>query len=227
MFSRYDRDSLIAVINRYLSEDLTAFKFDEQLSEIAAKTTDETVKFVANLFWGFYDDVEDHKIVASKEEWDLFQRLILILKSDADVLETGKRIWTARQYVAGVCLVIFAVAVGKTGYGDHLFLVTAPLGCVSMALSYWRSRVEECRLRDQAAITPFGSLSELRALRRKIKNFAKARYPARIGSRQIRGPVSAGVMWLQFGVLWLLFSPVALAFQVLPEPEQNWKVTGG
>ena len=49
MFSREDRDSLVEVINRYLSDGLTAFKLDEALSDIGAKTKDETVKQVADL----------------------------------------------------------------------------------------------------------------------------------------------------------------------------------
>ena len=108
----------------------------------------------------------------------------------------------------------------------NLLVVTMPLGVVSMLLSHWRSRDEARRLRDQTALMPFGSVSELLSLRRKVRNFVKARYPAQLGSRQIRGPVSAAAMWLHFGVVWLIFSPVALAFQMLPEPEHRWKVAG-
>lgn len=146
MFSRYDRDRLAEVINRYLNEELTAFKFDEQLSEIAAATKDETVKQVANLFWCHYDDVDDHKVVASKEEWDYFQRLLLILKSDADIVsESGMRNWTVRQTVAAASLAIFVGVLVKTGFGSHLFLATAPLGLVSMLLWHWRSCAEARR----------------------------------------------------------------------------------
>jgi hypothetical protein len=227
MFSRYDRDSLIEVINRYLSEELTAFKLDQALSEIGARSKDETVKQVVDLFWCHYDDIEDHKVVASKEEWDYFQRLLLILKSDAEIVqETGQRKWTPRQAVAAVCLALFVLAVAKTGFGYHLLVVTIPLGVVSMLLSHWRSRDEARRLHDQTALMPFGSVSELLSLRRKVRNFVKARYPARLGSRQIRGPVSAAAMWLHFGVVWLILSPVALTFQMMPEPEHRWKVTG-
>jgi hypothetical protein len=225
VFSRYDRDALVEVINRYLTDDLTALKLDDALSEIAARTKDETVKQVVHLFWYHYDDVEDHKVVASKEEWDYFQRLLFILKSDADiVVETGKRKWTARQAVAAACLALFGCAVVKTGFGSHLLLATVPLGVVSMLLAYWRSCAEGRRLHEQTAFMPFGSISELLSLRRKVRSFIKARYPVRLGSRQIRGPVSAAAMWLHSGVAWLLFSPVVLVFQVLPEPEQRWKV---
>jgi len=114
MFSRYDRDALVEIINRYLSEELTAFKLHDAISEIGAKTKDETVNQVVSLFWCHYDDVEDHKVVASKEEWDYFQRLLLILKSDAEIIqEAGERRWRARQAVAAACLALFGVAVAK------------------------------------------------------------------------------------------------------------------
>ena len=117
MFSRYDRDRLVEVIIRYLNEELTAFKLDEALSEIGVRTKDETVKQVVNLFWYHYDDVEDHKVVASKEEWDYFQRLLLILKSDAKIVqETGKRKWTLRQVVVTACR--YAPDLGAEGHRD-------------------------------------------------------------------------------------------------------------
>jgi hypothetical protein len=183
MFSRYDRDNLVDVINRYLNEELTAFRLDEALSEIGAGTKDRTIEQVVQLLWCHYDDVEDHKVVATKEEWDYFQRLLLILQSDAEIVqETGERKWTVRQAVAAVCLTVFGLAVAKTGFGCHLLVVTMPLGVVSMLLSHWRSSHEARRLHDQTALMPFGSVSELLSLRRQVRNFAKARYPARLGS---------------------------------------------
>ncbi|MHC1767374.1 MAG: hypothetical protein AB9869_24370 [Verrucomicrobiia bacterium] len=227
VFSRYDRDALAEVINRYLTDGLTSFKFDDALSDISVRTKDETVKHVANLFWYHYDDIEDHKVVASKGEWDFFQRLLLILKSEANIVEeTGKRIWTARQAVAVVCLVLFAVVVAKTGWGSHLYVATVPLGCVSVLLKLLRSNVEEAQLRQQTPVLPFGSVAEIRSVRRKVHGFVKSRYPTQLGTRQIRGPVSEAFNWLHFVVVWLLFSPVALLIQALPEREVRWKVAG-
>jgi hypothetical protein len=226
VFSRYDRDALVEVINRYLSDDLTAFKLDDALSEISTRTKDQTVKCVADLLWYHYDDLEDHKVVASKEEWDFFQRLLLILKSDADLVEeTGERRWTARQAIAVVCLAVFVVAVAGTGWGSHLFLATVPLGGVSVLLKLWHSSLQEAQLRKQAPLVPFGSVSEMRSVRRKVQSFVKSRYPTRLGSRSIRGPVSEALNWLHFVVVWLLFSPVALLIQAMPEREQRWKVS--
>ena len=227
MFSRYDRDRLAELINRYLNDELTAFKFDEQLSEIAAGTKDDTVKQVVDLFWSHYDDVDDHKVVASKEEWDYFQRLLLILKSDADIIsESGSRKWTLRQAVAAVCVAIFVVVLVRTGFGSHLFLATAPLGLVSMLLWHWRSCAEARRLHEQTAILPFGSLRQVLSVRRRVRSFVKARYPIRLGSRLIRGPVAEAANWLHFAIGLLLFSPVVLIFQTLPERQHRWKVAG-
>jgi hypothetical protein len=225
MFSRDDRDRLAEIINRYLNEELTAFKFDDQLSELAAGSRDETVKQVAHLFWYHYDDVEDHKVVASKEEWDYFQRLLLIVESDAHIIsQSFDRKWTARQAVASVCLALFGLAVAKTGFGSHLIVVTVPLGIISMLLFHWRSSVEAKRLHSQTALVPFGSLPEMLSLRRNVRNFVKTRYPASLGSRRIRSPLTTSVMLLDSWIGWLTFSPLALLFQVLPETEQRWRV---
>jgi hypothetical protein len=227
MFSRYDRDALVEVINRYLEEEITAFRLDEQLSQIAARTKDETVQQVVAFLWYHYDDVADHKVVASKEEWDYLQRLLLLLKSDAELVEqTGEKEWTARQAVAIACMAIFVGAAVKSGFGSHLFFVTVPLGGISMLLAHWRSCIETQRVHEQTSLLPFASVAQLLTLRRKVTHFVKAHYPVRLGSRRIRGPVSEGLMWIHSGVGWLLFSPVALAFQMLPEREYRWKVAG-
>ncbi len=75
MLSRCDRDALAEAINRYLRDEITPSALDEAVSGIGARTKDETVKQVVALLWFYYDVVDDHKVVASKEEWDLFQRL--------------------------------------------------------------------------------------------------------------------------------------------------------
>jgi hypothetical protein len=151
---------LVEVVNRYLGEEITAFALDEALFDIRTRTKDETVKQVSRLLWYHYDDIHDHKVVASKEQWDYFQRLLLVLKSDAEIVkETGKRTWTARQTVAAACLGLVVIAIAKSGFGYHLLLATVPLGFVSMLLAYWYACVEARRLHDQTALTPFDSVA--------------------------------------------------------------------
>lgn len=225
--NRADRDALIAVTNEYLREEITAFAFDERLSAIEARTNDETVKWVRAQLWGFYDDCDDHKVVCDKAEWDMIQRLVLLLKSDASVvIDTGPAKWTVRQAVAAAGLVVAGWILWKTGWGSHLMVFNIPLGVLSMGLSWWRGRSDSKNEPRGDAVAPFGSLVELRSTRRAARGFVKLRYPGRLAGRRIRSPMVDWVYRLQWGAFWLMFSPVALAFQLRPERRTTWRVVG-
>lgn len=227
LVNRADRDAMIEVTHRYLGEELTAFAFDEKLSEIEARTNDDTVQWVRAQLWGFYDDCDDHKVVCDKAEWDMIQRLLLLLKSDARVVvETGPARWTARQAIAAAGLVAAGWMVWTTGWGSHLLIFNIPLGVVSMGLSWWRGQVEHRSGQSREVLAPFGSVAELRSTRRTARGFVKARYPGRLAQRRIRSPILDGVYWLQWGALWLTCAPVALAFQLRPERRTTWRVAG-
>lgn len=223
--SRADRDALIEVTHQYLREEISAFASDEKLSEIEARTNDETVKWVRAQLWGCYDDCDDHKVVCDKAEWNMIQRLVLLLKSDANVVvETGPARWTARQAIAAAGLVVAAWIVWRTGWGSHLLIFNIPLGVVSMGLSCWRGRAECQSELGKEAMVPFGSVGELRSTRRTARGFVKARYPGRLAGRRIRSPMMDWLYRLQWVAFWLMFSPVALAFQVRPERRTTWRV---
>jgi len=225
--NRADRDALIEAANRYLREEVSAFVFDEQLSEIEARTNDETVKWVRAQLWGFYDDCDDHKVVCDKAEWDMIQRLLLLLKSNASVVvERGPAKWTARQAIAAAGLVVAGWTVWKTGWGSHLLVYNIPLGAVSMGLSWWRGRAESKSELHGESAAPFGSVVELRSTRRTVRDFVKLRYPGRLAGRRIRSPMVDWIYRLQWGAFWLMFSPVALAFQLLPERLTTWRIEG-
>ena len=77
---RLNRDALVAAINRYLDGETTAFKFDDEIFGI--DSDDPTISYLVRQLWLFYDDLKDHKAQLSKEAWDYFQRLVLVLQSD-------------------------------------------------------------------------------------------------------------------------------------------------
>src|SRR5438067_2522649 len=99
MLDRPARDKLIGAISEYLNETITAFTFDERITEIAG-TKDKTVRYVIDLLWFHYDDCKDHKVVLTEQEWNYFQRLILLLQSDSDVRESCVWHWSIRQLIA-------------------------------------------------------------------------------------------------------------------------------
>jgi hypothetical protein len=226
--NRADRNAMIAVIREYLGEKIPASGFDEQLSAIAARTDDPTVKWVSSQLWFTYDDCRDHPVVSDKPGWDLIQRLILLLESDARVeVEVGPAHWTARQGIAGACLAGVGWIVWETGWGSHLLITNLPFGLVSMGLSFWQRHEPGDPGAPDPSLAPFQSVGQLRSVRRRVRSFIKARYPRHLETRRIRGPLSEFALWLQFGALWLMFSPVALLCQLRPERQTQWRVVGG
>jgi hypothetical protein len=224
--SRSDRDALIQLVHRYLSEEITAFEFDELLFMIGSRTSDATVKWGVDWLWGFYDDCKDHKVVSTKQEWDAVQRLLLVLSSDGTVKVRTRREWTLRQFVAGFGLISFLFAIWQTGFGDHLFLAALPLGIVSMLLHQWQERCEaSVPAQKQERLVPFGSVSELLRFRRLARGFLKTKYPTRLAGRRIRSRTTERLLQAQEHLLWLAFSPIVLLVQALPECHSEWSVT--
>ena len=226
MQSRHDRNALAEVINRYLTDQITAFQLDVAISEFKARTKDATVQLIGDMVWFYYDDIDDHKVVASKEEWDFFQRLLLVLKSDGDIVtEMGERYWTIRQPIAATGVIFFLMAVLKMGWGTHLFCITAPLGLVSIMISRWRSWDAERRFRKIQPLVPFGTMAEMLVVRRKAKEFIKIKYPLQLNKRRIRSSMGEAANWLHFFAGLLFISPLVLLYQSFPERDEYCKVT--
>lgn len=106
MVDRKARDQIAAALQSYMDERITAFELNEALWEIA--TPDKTAREIIYALWFFYDDITDHSIVASRDDWDYFNRLLLLLQSEGE-LENAKtqHRWTIRQCIAMICLFLF------------------------------------------------------------------------------------------------------------------------
>jgi hypothetical protein len=209
MIDRQTRQDLVRVIRAYLDEEITAFRLDDASQELGSRTDDATVHEVVILMWYHYDDLTDHKIVASKEEWDFFHRILLLLESDAEIRypkvepEIAKaRRWSLRQPVAVCAIAAFMSAAFRVGW-QHVILLSFPFGVVSMLLALWKSktlcppsREEEMALSRERALVPFESVSDLLAVRRQVPDFSKKPYPASLPTRRIRDPIVDKIMWL-------------------------------
>lgn len=225
MIDRTARDRLASAIEEFLDDEISAFKFDDRINAVADETDDETVREVTHLLWHHYDDVIDHKVKLCQAEWDYFQRLLLLLRSDAslqserpDASARGEqpRRWTGRQTIALAGIAVFVVGLLLLGFGWQLLLVTIPLGVLSIWLSHWLPGEYETD-NDYVRLTPYSSIAEMLAVHRTVPAFRKRRYPEAIMSRRIRSPLAEGFMKLLAGALWLVFSPVVLIFQALPQ----------
>ena len=176
---RKSRDALVAVINRYLDGETTAFQFDEEKFQIVRNSEDSTVIYAVCELWYFYDDCKNHKVWLTKEEWNYFQRMILVLESNAQIEVTKRRRWDYTQLIALAALSLFVYAVTWLGLRIQLVALVIPFGVVSIAISRSRSRAAANKVdKNQLALVPFSSLSELIHLRRSVANFRKRKYPA-------------------------------------------------
>lgn len=225
MVDRTARNRLADAIEAFLSEDIGAFEFDDRIFNVADDTDDETVQEVAHLLWFHYDDCKDHKAGLSQVEWDYFQRLLLLLRSDAALATDREREWSWRQAIASSAIVAFFGGMLLLGFGWQLLLITVPLGAVSMLLSRWPTAAAESDTDDDfVRLTPYSSVAEMLAVHRTVPAFRKRRYPSVMGERRIRGPVANGFIWLYSGVMWLVFSPIVLLFQALPGARSTSRV---
>jgi hypothetical protein len=220
MIDRQARDRMASALRSYMDERITAFQFDQTLEEVVADSNDTTAKDIREMLWFHYDDCTDHQVVASKEQWDFFNRLLLLLESDGELPteEAGASWqWGGQQAIALVCVGVFGFVVGVTGFGEHLFVAAIPLGGVSMLIAWWGSRSEPgCSVRQQAT-EPFGSVGELLAVRRRHRGFKKSRYRKSVGARRVRTPLMNTAIKIPQIILWLILSPVVLVLQALPE----------
>lgn len=226
MVDRSARDEMAKAIRSYMNEEITAFQFDDVLDRPMDATTDGTVQATRLALWFYYDDCTDHRIVASKGEWDYFNRLLVLLASDGEI-ETVKRWWQWHlgQALAASLVLIFVFIGVRVGFGTHLIAYALPFGPASMLLAWLNSRRRRRTVSAlQAALAPFPSVSSLLSVRRTLTGFAKVRYPSAILGRRIRDPITDRLLWVPWAVLWCVFSPVALCFQMLPERESETRI---
>ncbi len=211
---RKNRDRLIDAINRYLAGEITAFEFDEEIfDDITNDTDDLTVNYAIHSLWHFYDDLTDHKVHLSKEGWDYFQRLILILKSDAHIQHEGKRIWSQTQTSAAYALGTFGMAVAL--FGINYLLIVSYLLLFSKSISLHRNlrNLLPKHPENELTLTPFSSVSEMAKVYQSVKTFKKQLHPDEL---KVNRPQHWIVdKYLKYP-MWFLFAPFALFSQIFP-----------
>jgi len=222
VFDRVQRDGLAGLIRQFLSEQSTAFEFDEALDDYR-QSADPTVRFVTDAVWYHYDDCDDHMVVLSKPEWDFFQRLLLLLESDQQIVTTSTRRWSWTQLVACTSLLAFGWCIWHFGCGQHLLVFSIPFGIVSIFVSFVRNRTRSTGPYDYILV-PFRTFSDLSAAHKSAAAFTKERYPRHLANRKIRSRVAEFGMRLQLYAAWLLLAPIPLFVQTFPMTETHTSV---
>lgn len=226
IIDRNNRDRLATEIRRYLAGEIRAFEFDSAVDQLLTRTDDPTVGIVAMFLWQHYDDLKDHSVVLSQEQWDYFHRLLLILDSNSHIVIERRLLWKPPQLVAAIGLLLFLYLAFQTGFGNHLLLMAIPFGLLSMGLTYWGNRQVPVADAHGQSLYPFSSFQELSETRREVSHFVKQRYPKEIATRRIRSRTMEMILWFQCHAIWLMFAPVALLFQSLPFRREKVCVCG-
>lgn len=223
MIDRAAREQLASILRSYMNEEITAFQLDERLDSFRSFPNDKTVELIAADLWGCYDDLKDHRVVASKQTWDYFNRVLLLLSSDAELEEKRREFaWHSGQVAPGICLLLAIGASVRVGWNLNLVSVFVSSGLISMAISWVNRR--RTRKKSAPETYPFPSFNALSFLRRRTQLFSKAPYPKPLALRSIRHPFINAVMWVPTIAGWLLLSPIVLFFQTLPEKRRNIRI---
>ena len=225
------RDRLADLTRRFLDGELWAFAYDEAVHEVWDETDDPTVERVAALVWYHYDDCTDHPAALSREQWDYFQRLLLILESDGRLEETTRRRWRTSQAVAAAGLAVTAV-VGwgifeAVGFGEGLLVACVP-GFAASVAAYALNRNADRRLHESRRVA-LDPLRERRPVRfgwktwrrsgTRRRGFGNGGNPREVGERRIRGAASELLSWVHVSCSWFVAAPLVLLAQTLPHTE--------
>ena len=131
MVDRISRDRLSELMRSYMDDQIDNIQFDETLHEIGGQTEDQTVRMAVRELWFHYDDCKEHFVVASKEQWGFFNRLLLLIASDAEIAVTTRRSWHPSQSIAAVSLILFVCLAILRGWGPDL---------IDLAFPFWHSQ---------------------------------------------------------------------------------------
>lgn len=212
-----DRNTLISIINDYLHEKISAFQFDDQLSDLE-NSRDATVVLLREDLWCYYDDCKDHKIVASKELWDYLQRILLLLHTDIEIKVIKTRQWHYTQLVAAFFFALSASVFIFIGNVTLAIFFCALLWPFSYLIS--RCRCDEANKKCEDATWdfcfPYENIRQLLACRRKVPLFKKESYPQRLSQRMIRSRILEIGYWIPMFFIWACFCPLALLYQAIP-----------
>jgi hypothetical protein len=215
---RKSRDQMARAIRSHMDEEMTAFQFDDALNGLMDRTEDRTVREAGEALWYHYDDCKDHNVVATKEQWAFFNRILLLLESDAELeIVSSQRQWHPLQAVAAVLLMAFTGIAFGVGFGAHLFAYALPFGPPSMLIAWLNTRRRRATCATESVLAPFPSMASLLSVRRQVRGFVKKRYPSSISNRRTRGPLFDKLMLVPSFVAWCVFSPAVLLVQMLPK----------
>jgi len=225
MIDRKARDAMSEAIQSYMDNKIASLKFDDTLDKIASATQDESVRAIQKALWFYYSDVEDHKIRATKQQWDYYNRFRLVLASDveAEWYRAGRH-WNAYRTLSAVGVVGLGLVALMAGFGKMLIVCWILAGFLASAILWVWNRNDRKAWAPTIPIFPFPSVKFLLSVRRRVGNFARTRYPKSMARKANLHRYLDKMMLILRSPLWLAFAPLALLFMALPIRQQEMRL---
>lgn len=217
--SEATRESLAELLRDFLDGTTPDEEFAKRWCALR-NSNDEVVDFVHELVEDYADEeLAISSGVLSREEWNLFQRLLLVLESQSVVRKESFRImrWTQLVAAAGLVGFVFSVLVNNVSGTGELLGLASTFGIVSILLGKINERFTPDWNPLTPIIYPFASLGELSACYR-TSDFRKEKFPRRLRGLKSEVPPSSLLTLIGYAG-WAMFGPLTLLFQCFPYTE--------
>lgn len=217
------RANLAYLIQRLLNRELTVYEGSELL-EPYWNSSDPSSRFVAEIIDEFCNCSSHDLLALNKPEWDLVQRLLLVLDAHCNVERTAFRFWSASQPLAILAFAAFVYCAVHVGWNGYLCFLMIPFGLVCLGISKLQSAIVDRNRKEHylPIVYPFATFGDLCSAHRST-SFVKVKFPKGLAVVE-----SNEWQWLQLPLrlaCFFLLSPVALLFQSLPNVVCETKVT--
>ncbi|QDU33502.1 hypothetical protein KS4_15520 [Poriferisphaera corsica] len=217
MISRENRDEMIGLIDGGLDGRIKPDALGERVEWLLENTEDQSIKLSYEYLSGWFEEWEDWGDVESDQYgWDVAQRVLLLLHSNEEIACRTFWRWSWRQVMGIGLLVVWCVWAYRYGLSYAMF----EMGWMHVVLSAALSGMWSWEYREELALwgglgyrsrecQPFGSLGEMRRVRREVTAFKKQRYCAE--DVPIRRGLSFWMMrYLGYSLVLLLLVAIVL-----------------
>jgi disulfide bond formation protein DsbB len=214
------RADFAKLLRRYLEAEIKLEDFALGLQKFQF-SPDVVIQHVLSSLELYFDELEDPLEPHSKAGWDYYQRLLLLLAADCEIVKTSHYVWSWTQLLAA--FTFYGLLFGLLHYDLNVWrakwlLVAA--GIVAWVIGEQHEHAANTQSNPYALlIYPFASFHDLRRAYENV-GFVKQKYPRYM--QQNKAISSRYSEWFWFSIamlLVMLFSPIVLLAQVFPRYE--------